>query len=125
MHRAVRRAIAERLATADEMADRAEHRVPLVRTEIQRITGGWRELLAAHLPDDAGRCPVCSGWVRRRRWPCPVWVAAHQQLVGDGLDSTVPAPRARDRRRPLREVEVIARPAGPEPGRANPPVTPG
>src|ERR671932_805853 len=59
---------------------------PLARRHIQTITDGWRELLVQHQPDPSGRCPVCSGWLRRRRWPCDVWVTAHRHLSGEGYE---------------------------------------
>jgi hypothetical protein len=87
--RRVRRAVLERLAAVEEMAVRAGATLsaPLARRHIQTITDGWRELLVQHQPDPTGRCPVCSGWLRRRRWPCDVWVTAHRHLIGDGTES--------------------------------------
>jgi hypothetical protein len=86
--RRVRRAVLERLAAVEEMTARAGATLsaPLARRHIRTITGGWRELLAQHQPDSTGRCPVCSGWLRRRRWPCEVWVTAHRHLIGDNTD---------------------------------------
>ncbi len=89
MDRWVRRAVLERLAAVEEMATRAAGAalsVPVARKQIQTITDGWRELLVQHQPDATGRCPVCSGWLRRRRWPCEVWVTAHRHLIGDGTE---------------------------------------
>jgi hypothetical protein len=87
--RRVRRAVLERLAAVEEMAVRAGATLsaPLARKHIRTITDGWRELLVQHQPDPTGRCPVCSGWLRRRRWPCDVWVTAHRHLIGDGTES--------------------------------------
>ncbi|MFY9805937.1 MAG: hypothetical protein WCC38_11030 [Pseudonocardiaceae bacterium] len=84
----VRRAVLERLAAVEEMAARAGATLsaPLARRHIQTITDGWRELLVQHQPNPTGRCPVCSGWLRRRRWPCEVWVTAHRHLIGDGTE---------------------------------------
>ena len=78
----------ERLAAVEEIAARAGATLsaPLARRHIQTITDGWRELLVQHQPDLTGRCPVCSGWLRRRRWPCDVWVTAHRHLIGDGTE---------------------------------------
>jgi hypothetical protein len=86
--RRVRRAVLERLAAVEVMAARAGATLsaPLARRHLQTITGGWRELLVQHQPDPTGRCPVCSGWLRRRRWPCDVWVTAHYHLIGEGTE---------------------------------------
>ncbi|MGH3693085.1 MAG: hypothetical protein ACRDRX_03645 [Pseudonocardiaceae bacterium] len=88
MDRRVRRAVLERLAAVEEMALRAGATLssPLARRHLRTITEGWRELLVQHQPDATGRCPVCSGWLRRRRWPCEVWVTAHRYLIGDGTE---------------------------------------
>lgn len=58
----LRRAVWERLDLLDELADRADASslASVVRTEMPRLTSGWRALLAAHAPDDKGRCPECS-----------------------------------------------------------------
>jgi hypothetical protein len=87
--RRVRRAVLDRLAAVEDMAARAGATLsaPLARRHIQTITDGWRELLVQHQPDHTGRCPVCSGWLRRRRWPCHVWETAHRHLIGDGTES--------------------------------------
>jgi nicotinamide riboside kinase len=69
-------------------------RLALVDTEITRLTIAWRAVLAEHQPDPDGRCPQCSGWLRRRAHPCPVWTVAHQHLIsgrhtpGPGRHST-------------------------------------
>jgi hypothetical protein len=86
--RQVRRAVLDRLAAVEEMAARvsATLSAPLARRHIQTMTGGWRELLVQHQPDLTGRCPVCSGWLRHRRWPCEIWVTAHRHLIGDGTE---------------------------------------
>ncbi|MCA1655049.1 MAG: hypothetical protein LC635_00950 [Pseudonocardiaceae bacterium] len=42
-------------------------------------------LLTAHRADPDGRCEACRRGIRARRWPCQVWRAAHQQLIGEGL----------------------------------------
>jgi hypothetical protein len=84
----VRRAVLERLAAVEAVAARAGATLsaPLARRHLRTITDGWRELLVQHQPDSTGRCPVCSGWLRRRRWPCDVWVTAHRHLIGDGTE---------------------------------------
>jgi hypothetical protein len=107
----VRRAVLERLAAVEEIAARAGATLsaPLARRHIQTITDGWRELLVQHQPDPSGRCPVCSGWLRRRRWPCEVWVTAHRHLIGDG---TEPIERAAKNSNPFcrpRQVLVVPR----------------
>ncbi len=107
----VRRAVLERLAAVEEIAARAGATLsaPLARRHIQTITDGWRELLVQHQPDPSGRCPVCSGWLRRRRWPCEVWVTAHRHLIGDG---TEPTERAAKNSNPFcrpRQVLVVPR----------------
>ncbi|MQA16043.1 MAG: hypothetical protein GEV09_18400 [Pseudonocardiaceae bacterium] len=114
MDRASQRAVLEQLTMLDEMAAQAGAALPpsVARTQVRRITRGWRELLAAHQPTNRGRCPVCSGWLLRRKWPCRVWMAAHQQLIGDPYDSEPPETPVRAATRRRREVEVVARRAG-------------
>ncbi|HEY6422778.1 MAG TPA: hypothetical protein VIY28_05915 [Pseudonocardiaceae bacterium] len=112
--RRVRRAVVERLAVVEEMAERASAAlsVPMVRRHIRTITGGWRELLVQHQPDPSGRCPVCSGWLRRRRWPCAVWMTAHRHLIGD---VTEPFERPAQKSHPFcrpRQVVVVPRQFG-------------
>ena len=110
----------ERLRTVDDIAHAGSNLpVPVARTQIRRITAGWRELLAAHQPDAAGRCPVCAGWWLRRKWPCQVWATAHHQLIGDISDEPQPSPEAPRPRSPLgsscpcpRDVEIIDRRVG-------------
>lgn len=111
MDRWLRRAVLQRLAAVEEMATRAGAvlSVPVARKQIQTITDGWRELLIQHQPDATGRCPVCSGWLRRRRWPCEVWVTAHRHLIGDGTEpSERPSRTSNPFRRP-RQVLVVPR----------------
>lgn len=114
MDRRVRRAVLERLAAVEEMAVRAGAALsgPVARKHIRTITDGWRELLIEHQPDPTGRCPVCSGWLRRRRWPCEVWVTAHRHLIGDGTD---PIERSAQKSHPFRrprQVLVVPRQLG-------------
>jgi|GEM_PF-1762572 len=87
MEQRLRRAVFDKLEMLSEQAGSSEpgRLAGLARSEIRRLTDGWRQLLASHQPDDDGRCPRCSGWLRRRRWPCPVWLVAHHQLVGEGV----------------------------------------
>ncbi|MGH3799011.1 MAG: hypothetical protein ACRDTD_02565 [Pseudonocardiaceae bacterium] len=111
MDRRVRRAVLQRLAAVEEMAARAGAALsgPVARKHFRTITGGWRELLVQHQPDTTGRCPVCSGWLRRRRWPCEVWVTAHRHLIGDGTEPVErPARKSHPFRRP-RQVLVVPR----------------
>lgn len=111
MDRRVRRAVMERLAAVEELTLRADA-ASAARAQLKNITGGWREVLAQHQPNRKGRCPVCSGWLRRRRWPCQVWVAAHQHLIGDGAEPLDrPVKKSNPFRRP-RKVEVIPRQIG-------------
>lgn len=114
MDRSLRRAVLERLAAVEEMAVRTGSHltVRVARTHLKTITGGWRELLLEHQPDLKGRCPVCSGWLRRRRWPCQVWVTAHRHLIGDSPEPVRwSATKSNPFRRP-RRVEVIPRQTG-------------
>jgi hypothetical protein len=109
--RRVRRAVLQRLAAVEDMATRAGAAlsVPVARKQIQTITDGWRELLIQHQPDRTGRCPVCSGWLRRRRWPCDVWVTAHRHLIGDGTDPVERPTRTSSTFRRPRQVLVVPR----------------
>jgi hypothetical protein len=98
----LRQAVLHRLTALEQIAeddtDLAAH-LPLARSELSRLADGWRLLLTVHGAGEDGRCRACPGWVRqRRRWPCPVWLMAHQHLLGD----TVPARLPPTRRRPLR-----------------------
>jgi hypothetical protein len=109
--RRVRRAVLERLAAVEDLAARASAAlsVPVARKHIQTITDGWRELLVQHQPDTTGRCPVCSGWLRRRRWPCEVWSTAHRHLIGDGTEPTERSARKSHPLRRPRQVLVVPR----------------
>ncbi len=97
MEEALRKAVLQRLALLDKVAEQgeAESLVPLARSEIHRLADGWRLLLTVHQPDEDSRCRACPGWLRRRRWPCQIWTMAHQHLIGEGVAH-------RDRRKPLR-----------------------
>ncbi|MEO6081893.1 MAG: hypothetical protein ABIQ18_02160 [Umezawaea sp.] len=97
MEEALRKAVMQRLALLDKVAEQgeAESLVPLARSEIHRLADGWRLLLTVHQPDEDSRCRACPGWLRRRRWPCQIWTMAHQHLIGEGVAH-------RDRRAPLR-----------------------
>jgi hypothetical protein len=83
----LRAAVLRRLALLDDAAQHGapDSLVPLARTELHRLTDGWRLLLTVHQPGDDGRCAACPVRLRRRRWPCRVWTMAYQQLIGEGL----------------------------------------
>ena len=124
--RVFRRAVRERLRALDGIAEHTglDLPVPMARTQIRRITKGWRELLSEHEPDAMGRCPVCSGWWWRRKWPCQVWAIAYYQLINDTPEepqSSPEAPRLRSSRGSsfprLRGVEIIDRRMGAIAGR--------
>ncbi|HEY0640065.1 MAG TPA: hypothetical protein VGD67_20710 [Pseudonocardiaceae bacterium] len=85
MEQRLRHTVLNRLRMLGEQAGTADagRLVGLARVEIRRMTEGWRGLLADHQPDENGRCLRCAGLLRNRRWPCDVWLAAHQHLVGD------------------------------------------
>jgi hypothetical protein len=123
--RASRRAVLEQLAVLDDTSGTAPP-APVARTRLRRVVAGWRDLLTGHQPDSRGRCPMCSGLLRRRKWPCQVWVAAHQQLIGDGQGEEQSAVAAsRSPARPPRDVEIVARGADSrrrEPERASTPI---
>jgi hypothetical protein len=82
----MRRAVLRRLAALDQAAEQtsAGTLAPLARAELQRLADGWRLLLEVHTADDDGRCRACPGRLRKRRWPCKVWLLAHQHLIGEG-----------------------------------------
>ncbi len=117
--RGSRRAVLERLTALDDMAA-----LPTARARIRRVTEGWRTLLAAHQPTSRGRCPTCSGWLRNRKWPCRIWVTAHNQIIGDGQVEQPPAPPPRGSARHPREVEIVSRPVGRRDDEAGPPAVP-
>jgi hypothetical protein len=82
-----RQAVLNRLAAVDSAADQTDpaNLLPMARTELRRLAEGWRRLLAAHRADPNGRCEACRTGSRARRWPCQVWRAAHEQLIGEGV----------------------------------------
>ena len=82
-----RSAVLNRLADVDRMADQSDPAklLPLARTELRRLAESWRRLLAAHQAGPDGRCETCRTGSRARRWPCQVWRAAHEQLIGEGV----------------------------------------
>ncbi len=79
----LRQAVWERLDLLDELAVQADTRslVSVARTEVPRLTDGWRALLATHEPDSRGRCSECSHRWQSNPTPCSVWRAAHDNLV--------------------------------------------
>lgn len=81
----------DRLDTLVTDADNTS-RAALADTELARMTAAWRALLGLHQPDAHGRCPQCSRRRRGRRFPCSVWVVAHQHLIADGPPSPRPHP---------------------------------
>lgn len=93
----IRDAVLHRLDLLDRAAGHADPStlLPLARTELHRLADGWRRLLRTHRADESSRCVACHHGLRARRWPCPVWRAAHEQLIGEGLPH-------RERTRPLR-----------------------
>jgi hypothetical protein len=86
IHDTIRDAVLNRLDLLDRAADADPSTLlPLARTEINRLTDGWRLLLTVHQGDEDGRCQACPTGMRGRRWPCPVWRMAYEQLIGEGL----------------------------------------
>jgi hypothetical protein len=80
---ALRIAVYDWLNRLDMLVAETDH--PTFRTlaqgELVRLTAAWRALLAEHEADEEGRCPQCSGWRRRKKFPCSGWLSAHNQLV--------------------------------------------
>ncbi|MGH3685558.1 MAG: hypothetical protein ACRDRU_19440 [Pseudonocardiaceae bacterium] len=81
--RMLRQAVWDRLDMLDKLASSADNGslVSVARSELPRLTHGWRALLAAHAPDPRGRCPECSSRWRPRAALCSVWQAAHEHLI--------------------------------------------
>ncbi|MGH3815843.1 MAG: hypothetical protein ACRDUV_25900 [Pseudonocardiaceae bacterium] len=79
----LRQAVWDRLDMLDELASSADNGslLSVARSELPRLTNGWRALLATHAPDLRGRCPECSSRWRPHASPCSVWRAAHEHLV--------------------------------------------
>jgi hypothetical protein len=96
--RVLRDAVWERLDLLSELANRADapSLLSVARSELPKLTEGWRSMLAAHEPDDRGNCPVCSSRWRQQKAPCSVWRAAYEHLVAGGLAPQPPARHAVD-----------------------------
>jgi hypothetical protein len=86
----LRNAVWERLDMLSELANRADapSLLSVARSELPRLTEGWRSMLAAHEPDEKGNCPACSSRWRQQKAPCSVWQAAYEHLVAGGLAPT-------------------------------------
>jgi hypothetical protein len=93
----LRNAVWERLDMLAELAEGSDDpaMVTVARSELPRLTDGWRSLLAAHEPDRKGNCPECSSRWRQQHSPCPIWRAAYEHLVGGAL---APRPTRRARK---------------------------
>ncbi|MGH4018201.1 MAG: hypothetical protein ACRDT0_02935 [Pseudonocardiaceae bacterium] len=76
--------VLERLAELDLIAAgerRSQADVERIRRDLRQAIRMWRSLLDQHRADDDPRCPRCrTWWGLRRRWPCPIWHAAHTSL---------------------------------------------
>jgi hypothetical protein len=83
----LRNAVWERLDMLNELATRADEPslLSVARSELPKLTEGWRVVLADHEPDAKGNCPTCSSRWRQQSSPCPVWRAAYEHLVVGGL----------------------------------------
>ncbi|GAA3023708.1 hypothetical protein [Actinokineospora globicatena] len=83
----LRSAVWERLDMLTELAKRADapSLLSVARSELPRLTEGWRSMLTAHEPDAKGNCPTCSSRWRQQKAPCSVWRAAYEHLVAGGL----------------------------------------
>ncbi|HWD05086.1 MAG TPA: hypothetical protein VG674_21835 [Amycolatopsis sp.] len=97
----LRNAVWERLDMLSDLANRADAQslVSVARSELPRLTEGWRAMLQAHEPDERGDCPTCSTRWHRFKAPCSVWQVAHEHLVAGGL---APQARSQDERRAAR-----------------------
>ncbi|MGA9312069.1 MAG: hypothetical protein WBV74_17125 [Pseudonocardiaceae bacterium] len=92
----LRQAVWERLDMLDELASSADNGslLSVARSELPRLTHGWRALLASHAPDSRGRCPECSSRWRPRAALCSVWRAANEHLVHAESVSEAVAPKS-------------------------------
>lgn len=109
----LRQALMDRLDMLDELASHADgpSLASVARTELPRMTEGWRALLRAHEPNRKGNCPSCSTRWRPVKAPCTVWQAAHQHLI---TPEQQPVPQARAVRqrapRPISHARPVAVP---------------
>lgn len=83
----MRNAVWERLDALTELANRADAPALLAvaRSELLRLTEGWRKLLTAHESDERGDCRECSTRHRRLEAPCSVWRTAYEHLMAGAL----------------------------------------
>lgn len=83
----LRNAVWERLDVLTELANRADapSLLAVARSELPRLTEGWRTLLSAHDADEKGNCPECSSRWRPCKAPCTVWRSAYEHLVSGAL----------------------------------------
>ncbi len=93
----LRQAVWDRLDLLDELASNADNGslLSVARSELPRLTYGWRALLATHPTDPRGRCSECSSRWRPRMALCSVWRAAHEHLVSAEAVSKTQPPTSR------------------------------
>ncbi|WP_116206833.1 hypothetical protein [Amycolatopsis circi] len=85
LDQALRAAVRKRLDYFDALVHQADDpsKSSLADTVIPQLTGAWRDLLAAHEPDERGLCRTCSARRLFGRARCTVWQAAHLRLIAD------------------------------------------
>jgi hypothetical protein len=84
----LRQIVLRRLAALERLAGHGDpgSLLPTARSELHRMAHSWRLLLTDHQPGPDGRCPACPPrGLRRRRWPCRVWLLAHRVLFGEPM----------------------------------------
>lgn len=69
----------------------------VARSELPKLTEGWRALLSEHQPDGRGNCPSCSTRFHQQKAPCSVWRSAHQHLVSGDTPAPTAAPARHSR----------------------------
>ncbi len=101
----LRSAVRERLDVLTELANCADapSLLSVARSELPRLTEGWRTLLTAHDADEKGNCPECSSRWRPQKAPCSVWRTAYEHLVAGAL-----APRPARHLRPAHALRPVA-----------------